>query len=150
MNLVEHHTPLAIFFEVAALIALAMAFVIVKRAWPTLPDQVPQHFGITGAPDAWGKRRIAWTGPVVGAGAWVVLTLSGYAAMQRDPRAAMLSELIAGMKACMMVTMAMISHGIVEVAMKRASKLHPSVLIFTLLAPAILLAYIWMQYKLVP
>lgn len=43
--------------ELLALIGVIVTVVILLSAWPTLPDRVPTHFGVTGEPDSWGRKE---------------------------------------------------------------------------------------------
>lgn len=69
-------TTAGLVLEAVAAGALVMTLVVFAVAWPSLPDRVPQHFGLTGRPDAWGGRRIMWVYPigsfVLYVGLWVV------------------------------------------------------------------------------
>jgi uncharacterized membrane protein len=48
--------PLRAAFEIAALAGLVFHVVTVARAWASLPDTVPVHFGASGRPDRWGQK----------------------------------------------------------------------------------------------
>ncbi len=60
-------------------LAFALApLLILLRAWDTLPDEIPAHFGFTGRPDRWGGKWQAWVVPVVCIGMYAVFsTISG-------------------------------------------------------------------------
>lgn len=49
---------------VAACLAILPALLLL-RAWGSLPEEIPAHFGITGRPDRWGGRWQAWGVPLV-------------------------------------------------------------------------------------
>jgi hypothetical protein len=49
---------------VAACLAVLPALLLL-RAWSSLPEEIPVHFGITGRPDRWGGRWQAWVVPLV-------------------------------------------------------------------------------------
>src|SRR6266545_2980313 len=51
--------------DVVAVLGLVGAWVVVAVSWGSLPDHVPQHFGLTGRPDAWGGRGAILIGPSV-------------------------------------------------------------------------------------
>lgn len=61
--------------EIIALVAAILPLLIVLRAWDTLPEQIPAHFGITGRPDRWGGRWQAWLLPVVSLAVYVFLSV---------------------------------------------------------------------------
>jgi hypothetical protein len=49
---------------VAACLAVLPALLLL-RAWNSLPDEIPVHFGFSGRPDRWGGRFQAWIVPSV-------------------------------------------------------------------------------------
>jgi hypothetical protein len=49
---------------VAACVAVLPALLLL-RAWSSLPDEIPVHFGFSGRPDRWGGRWQAWVIPLV-------------------------------------------------------------------------------------
>jgi uncharacterized membrane protein len=62
-------------FEVISVTALAFAIFCVMDAWPHLPSVVPQHFSLTGKPDAWGSKSKLWILPLFGVITYVLLTV---------------------------------------------------------------------------
>ncbi len=50
-------------------------FAAVAIPWKHVPARVPTHFGIGGAPDAWGSRGTLWLLPSLAAGVFVLLTV---------------------------------------------------------------------------
>jgi uncharacterized membrane protein len=48
------------FFSVISLIAL---WAIALSSWPTLPETIPIHFGLTGKPDGWGTKGLVFFVP---------------------------------------------------------------------------------------
>ncbi len=69
-------TPFEVSLEWVAAIGLASIFVMLAWAWSELPDRVPQHFGVSGRPDAWGGKQILWLFPGVAAGLSLLLTIT--------------------------------------------------------------------------
>ena len=64
--------------EIAALVFALAPLLILLRAWDTLPERIPAHFGITGRPDRWGGRWQAWIVPVISIFMYAVFsTISG-------------------------------------------------------------------------
>jgi hypothetical protein len=61
--------------EIIALIAAVLPMLIILRAWDTLPEEIPMHFGITGRPDRWGGRWQAWILPFVSLAVYVFLSV---------------------------------------------------------------------------
>ena len=60
------HIPLStseILVEIAALVGVLLTVVVIVQSWPTLPDTIPTHFGVSGQPDAWGSRVSLWLLP---------------------------------------------------------------------------------------
>jgi uncharacterized membrane protein len=131
--------------EVVALLAALVPLMIVLRCWPTLPDQVPAHFGITGRPDRWGGRWNVWVLPILSIAIYVLLSgvggtwnwLTGHPVSWDGGRAIVI--LIKPMNG---IVMGYITWGIVRVARREAEKLNPWILIGVLaltLAPILVL-----------
>jgi len=57
--------PSEIVAELLALAGVIGTLVVLRRAWPDLPDRVPTHFGPTGEPDAWGRKASLLFPPIV-------------------------------------------------------------------------------------
>ncbi|HLJ84380.1 MAG TPA: DUF1648 domain-containing protein [Candidatus Eremiobacteraceae bacterium] len=51
--------------EVIAFAAAADAIRVTVMAYPTLPERVPIHFGLTGKPNAWGPRQFVFLVPAI-------------------------------------------------------------------------------------
>lgn len=49
-------SPLQLVLEVAAAAGLIAHAVLLARAWMTLSDTIPVHFGISGQPDKWEPK----------------------------------------------------------------------------------------------
>lgn len=47
------------------LVLLAALLVVSAWLWPSLPEALPQHFGLDGTPDRWGGRSTWWWMPVL-------------------------------------------------------------------------------------
>ena len=131
--------------EIIALIAGLLPFLIILRAWETLPEEVPTHFGITGRPDRWGGRWQAWILPVVSIGLYVVFSIvtgtwSWVLGRQAElPRG---MELMVLMKPMACILMAYISRVTVRVARKETERLNPWImfgLVAIMVVPAIAL-----------
>lgn len=63
--------------EFIPVILLVFAFTYTAQYYPLLPEQVPTHFGLFGAPDAWSEKGF-WTVyvmPLVGAIVWLSMML---------------------------------------------------------------------------
>ena len=71
---------LQLVLEVAAAAAIILHVLLLSRAWLTLPDTIPVHFGISGQPDKWGQKAELLVLPVLGLLLYVGLTwISRYA-----------------------------------------------------------------------
>jgi hypothetical protein len=57
----------------AALGLIAPVYYLIKL-WPQLPDRFPTHFGVTGAPDAWGGRESLLPLLIIGLFLYALLT----------------------------------------------------------------------------
>ena len=62
--------------EVIAFAAAADAVRVTVMAYPTLPERVPVHFGITGKPNAWGPRGFVFFLPAIAVALFVGATLT--------------------------------------------------------------------------
>lgn len=51
--------------EIIAPCLAVLPSLLLLRAWSSLPDEIPVHFGISGRPDRWGRRWQAWIVPCV-------------------------------------------------------------------------------------
>jgi|SRR5208283_616182 len=132
--------------EIIALIAALLPLLIILRAWDTLPDEIPAHFGITGRPDRWGGRWQAWILPVLALGcygAFSFITGTWQWVMGRQPALPRGMELLLYMKPMIGLMLGYVSQGTVRVARKEAEGLNPWVmygLVALLIAPGIALA----------
>jgi len=68
-------TPTDRVVETAALVGLGFLVVVTAVYWPTVPDKIPTHFGITGKVDAWGPKAALLLLPGIGAATYVVLSI---------------------------------------------------------------------------
>jgi len=63
--------------EVLSLLALIGTGALVQLNWSTLPEEVPYHFGITGQPDRYGRRRTIFILPAVALVMFIGMSLGG-------------------------------------------------------------------------
>ncbi len=63
--------------EALSLLALIGMGSLVIRNWSSLPEQVPYHFGITGQPDRYGRRRTIFILPAVALVMYIAMSLGG-------------------------------------------------------------------------
>jgi hypothetical protein len=132
--------------EIIALVAGLLPLLIILRAWDTLPDEIPTHFGITGRPDRWGGRWQAWLLPFLSLGFYGLFSFLGgtwdwvLGKQSALPRGL---ELLVLMKPLTCLLMAYVSLTMVRVARKEAEGLNPWImygLVALMLAPGIALA----------
>jgi hypothetical protein len=141
-SIVAFRAPIEI---IAALAAIA-PLLIILRAWDTLPEEIPVHFGITGRPDRWGGRWQAWILPVVALGVYALfsfITGTWDWILGRQPAFPRGMELLLFMKPMTGLMLGYITLGMVRVARKEAERLNPWItftLLALLLAPGIALA----------
>lgn len=67
--------PVGMLLEVLAAAGIAVCALVVLKAWPGLPAEVPSHFGFGGSPDDWSGRGIVWLTPAVALVLYVLLTV---------------------------------------------------------------------------
>jgi hypothetical protein len=129
---------------VAACLAVAPALLLL-RAWSSLPDEIPAHFGFSGRPDRWGGRWQAWIVPVVALVIYVAFSGAGGTWGWMLGRR---SDLPRGIEPLLLIRisvdllMTYITWGTIRVARKEAEGLNTPVLLGLLLltlAPAALL-----------
>jgi hypothetical protein len=46
--------------EIVALFVVAAMIWLAVIAWPTLPDRIPTHYGVSGEPNSWGSKSTIW------------------------------------------------------------------------------------------
>jgi uncharacterized membrane protein len=66
-------TPTDRVVETAALAGLGFLVVVTALYWPTIPDKIPTHFGLTGKVDAWGPKTTLLALAAIGAVMYAVL-----------------------------------------------------------------------------
>lgn len=114
--------------EIIAVVACLLPLLIILRAWDTLPDEIPTHFGITGRPDRWGGRWQAWILPVVALGLYALfsfITGTWDWVLGRQPALPRGLELLLFMKPMTGLMLAYVSLGMVRVARKETERLNP-------------------------
>src|ERR1039458_410025 len=133
--------------ESIAALAAIVPLLIVLRAWDTLPEEIPVHFGITGRPDRWGGRWQAWILPVIALGMYALfsfITGTWDWILGRQPTFPRGMELMLFMKPMTGLMLGYVSLGMVRVARKEAERLNPWItygLVALLIAPSIALAW---------
>jgi uncharacterized membrane protein len=67
-------SPAERIIQIAAVCCLMSLLAHAAYVWPDLPPTVPTHFGIAGAPDAWGSRAALLALPMMATAFFVALT----------------------------------------------------------------------------
>src|SRR5687767_2270424 len=115
--------------ELLTLIAVGTTWMVAARAYPTLPERIPVHFGFDGRPDGWGGREMIWLLPAVSTAVTlmnaVIIMLPGHGGPPQPfgLLMALLSLEMAGM-------MWYIEWQMVEIAMERAQHLGSAIWAF--------------------
>ena len=143
--------------EIISLVALVASWAFVAESWSTLPDVVPTHFGITGAPNGWGSRQAMWLVPGMGLLLYIVLTVAA-----RYPRFVNLPfrvdrdapevrriivRILASAKAVTMLLFVYIVHGQIQSAMNRTDSMGIALLPLFLVATILPLAVYMKQLR---
>ncbi len=68
-------------FEGLSLLLVIFMFAMVVVHWSQFPDSVPAHFGMSGKPNGWHRKRFLLILPCIAAVTWIVITVA-----QRYPR----------------------------------------------------------------
>ena len=133
--------------EIIALLAAILPLLIILRAWDTLPEVIPTHFGVTGRPNRWGGRWQAWILPFLALGLYAMLSFMTGTwewALGRQPELPRGMELPVLMKPIMDLMMAYLSRATVRVARKEAEGLNLWIMYglgALLIAPGIAIAW---------
>jgi hypothetical protein len=131
---------------VAACLAVAPALLLL-RAWSSLPEEIPVHFGFSGRPDNWGSRFQAWIIPCV---ALVIYGAFSYAGgtwgwlLGRRPDLPHGIEPLLLIRMFVDLLMTYITWGTIRVAHKEAEGLDWRILwglVLLMLAPSVLLPF---------
>jgi hypothetical protein len=131
---------------VAACLAVLPALLLL-RAWSSLPEEIPAHFGISGRPDRWGGRWQAWIVPLVALviyGAFSTATGAWNWLLGRQTELPHGIEPMLLMRVPIELLMTYITWGTIRVARKEAEGLSTPVLcglILITIAPAIALPF---------
>lgn len=70
-------SQMEIFLEIAAIMGMIFSLLILARTWSMLPEVVPTHFGISGAPDAWGDKSSLLLLPAISILLYLTMTILG-------------------------------------------------------------------------
>jgi len=146
MNPLSSIVALRMPLEIIAALAAVLPLLIILRAWDTLPEEIPVHFGITGRPDRWGGRWQAWILPFMALGLYAVfsyITGTWDWILGRQPALPRGMEPFLFMKPMMGLMLGYATLGMVRVARKEAERLNPWItftLLALVLAPGIALA----------
>jgi hypothetical protein len=131
---------------VAACVAVLPALLLL-RAWSSLPDEIPVHFGFSGRPDRWGGRWQAWIVAIVALviyGAFSVATGAWNWLLGRQAELPRGIEPLLLMRVPIELLMTYTTWGTIRVARKEAEGLDWRILFGLLLltiAPAIALPF---------
>jgi uncharacterized membrane protein len=72
--------------EIVPLLVLLLGFYMIVANYGALPERIPTHFGLAGTPDGYGGKEEIFLAPVIGAGAYLLLTvIMGLFAGVKDP-----------------------------------------------------------------
>ncbi|MDR3719632.1 MAG: DUF1648 domain-containing protein [Bryobacteraceae bacterium] len=134
--------------EIAAACLAVLPALLLLRAWGSLPDEIPAHFGLNGRPDRWGGRWQAWIVPLV---AVVIYGAFSHASGAWGWLLGKQAEVPHGMEPLLLMRlpidllMTYITWGTIRVACKEADGLSAAILWGLLLltvAPAIALPFL--------
>src|SRR3972149_94800 len=139
--------------EVIPLFLVFLGFYLAMSNYGSLPDRIPTHFGIQGAPDGWENKSEIYVSPTIGAFVYVMFgVIMALFAAVKDPmklinlpqkRKAALTEAQAEelrlfvlrallvMKLCMMGLTTYLTYNTIQVAMEREPGLGAPFFVFT-------------------
>ncbi|MCG3121548.1 MAG: hypothetical protein ALAOOOJD_04703 [bacterium] len=61
--------------EFLGAMGLLLMFIVIAQYWPSLPERIPSHFGVSGQPDAWSGKSMLLILPVIAAVLYAGLTV---------------------------------------------------------------------------
>ncbi|MDD4146020.1 MAG: DUF1648 domain-containing protein [Clostridia bacterium] len=61
--------------EAISIWGVLLHFTLLFTSWESLPGKIPQHFGVTGAPDAWGGKGTLMILPITTLVMYLLLTI---------------------------------------------------------------------------
>lgn len=61
--------------EFLGAVGLLLMFAMIAQYWPSLPERIPSHFGVSGQPDAWSGKGTLLILPLLSAALYVGLTV---------------------------------------------------------------------------
>lgn len=61
--------------EFLAALGILLMFAMLAQYWPSLPERIPSHFGVSGQPDAWSGKSTLLILPVIAAVLYAGLTV---------------------------------------------------------------------------
>ncbi|HEX5131954.1 MAG TPA: DUF1648 domain-containing protein [Candidatus Krumholzibacteria bacterium] len=79
-------TRLTLPLAALAVVAVLATFLVVALRFNSLPETIPVHFGLGGAPDGWSSRRDIWELPVVSLMLLVIQLGAALLAIRLGPR----------------------------------------------------------------
>ena len=126
-------SPFDWLLEGVSLTGLLASFALAAGAWSTLPDVVPTHFGISGAPNGWGSKQTIWLLPGIGLLIYLLLSVAAhyprfvnlpFAVDRNAPEVQrIIFRLLASSKAVTMLLFAYIVRGQIQLAINRGDNL---------------------------
>ena len=152
-------SPLEVAVEIGSLIGLLAVFGILVMIWSDIPNRIPQHFGFTGQPDAWGDKETLFFLPVVSGLLYLLLSIvSKYPHVFNYPveiteknagEQYLLARLLLGwLKLVIVWQLAFIQYKTVMVALGKVEGLGLSILVFVAITFIIIFIYIYRSFKI--
>jgi hypothetical protein len=143
--------------EGIAIVALVLMFAMLAVHWGELPERYPMHFNVQGDPDGWGGKNSLLFLPCVAAGVFALLTfvsrktkrfnLPFAVDMERPEVRAELVQLVAALKALVLVTLAYLYGRSMAVATGQARGLGMEFLPFAMAAVWPVLGYYFWRLR---
>lgn len=136
--------------EAASLLGIIIAVAAIYYYWPSLPEQIPQHYGAGGKVDAYGGKTIIFMLPVISLALYGFLSLirwfspatSGKSITPRQWRLTM--DMVNWLKALTVWTFTYLSWMTLQIALGLAHSLHPAFTPIVLAATTLFIGfYAW-------
>ncbi|MBS1790416.1 MAG: DUF1648 domain-containing protein [Acidobacteria bacterium] len=123
-----------VFFDCLSVVFLALCWWVAVSSYPSLPETIPVHFGISGEPDNWGGRWMIFLLPTI-ASLIVALDLFLFTRLEGTPKMAPAMKLPLHLMILELTALfAFITWRMSEVAFERAKSLGVRVLLLIVMA----------------
>lgn len=116
--------------EILCIILLVLQIVTICLYWSTLPDKVPSHFGLSGAPDYWGAKQSLFMLPIVSVILYALFTfIAKVAPMQKQSNPIQILQsqiavmMLFSLKTWILIMLSVLNFSTIQIALHRSTSL---------------------------